>query len=249
MRFISSPRRWAAADARALGAALLREAIALRGELDLDSYDRFSPSQDYPPERGFGNLIALPLQGQCRGERNTTVFVDPQTFAPWPDQFAFLSSLARITPTEVRRTAQGLRPVVVGPEARLHRSTLRPDPEPPAVIEAQLTGMLAIRRAGIPPGLYASLKHLAVLHNSEFHKNEWLRMSNHAASRFIRCYAEDLETSFCRRASSRPRLHSSTRPAAGCKSTTRATTPSPWSCGSPASCAPSRPRPSKRWSP
>lgn len=189
--FLTAPM--AAADTRALGAALLREAIALRGELDLDSYDRFFPSQDYLPERGFGNLIALPLQGQCRHERDTTVFVDPRTFAPWPDQFAFLSSLARITPTEVRRTTQGLRPVVVGPEARLHRSTLRPDPEPPAVIEAQLTGMLAIRRAGIPPGLYASLKHLAVLHNPEFHKNERLRMSNHATPRFIRCYAEDLE--------------------------------------------------------
>ena len=53
--------------------------------------------------------------------------------------------------------------------------------------------MLAIRRAGIPPGLYATLKHLATLHNPTFHKNENLRLSNHATPRFIRCYAEDLE--------------------------------------------------------
>lgn len=183
----------AAADARALGMALLREAIALRGELDLDSYDRFFPSQDHLPERGFGNLIALPLQGECRRDRDTTVFVDPRTFEPWPDQFAFLDSIERMSPADVGRIAEGLRPVVVGPEARLHRSTLRPDPDPPATIQAQLAGMLAIRRAGIPPGLYASLKHLAVLHNPEFHKNERLRMSNHATPRFIRCYAEDLE--------------------------------------------------------
>ncbi len=183
----------AAADARALGAALLREAIALRGELDLDSYDRFFPSQDFLPERGFGNLIALPLQGECRRDRHTTVFVDPRTFEPWPDQFAFLDSVQRMSPADVRRGAEDLRPVVVGPEARLHRSTLRPDPDPPAVIRAQLAGMLAIRRAGVPPGLYASLKHLAMLHNPEFHKHERLRMSNHATPRFIRCYAEDLE--------------------------------------------------------
>ncbi|HWB71538.1 MAG TPA: DEAD/DEAH box helicase family protein [Egibacteraceae bacterium] len=182
----------AAADARALGAALLREAIALRGELDVDSYDRFLPSQDYLPQQGFGNLIALPLQGECR-ERNTTVFVDPRTFEPWPDQFAFLSSLARMTPADVRRTVEDLRPVTVGPDARPHRSTLRPEPRPPAVIRAQLAGMLAIRRAGIPPSLYATLKHLAVLHNPEFHKNQQLRLSNHATPRFIRCYAEDLE--------------------------------------------------------
>ncbi|HEX5996923.1 MAG TPA: hypothetical protein VFY84_17410 [Jiangellales bacterium] len=47
-----------AADARTLGAALLPEAIAVRGELGLDSYDRLFPAQDFMPKRGFGNLIA-----------------------------------------------------------------------------------------------------------------------------------------------------------------------------------------------
>jgi superfamily II DNA or RNA helicase len=182
-----------AADARAMGASLLREAMTLRGELDLDSYDRFFPSQDRLPDRGFGNLIALPLQGECRRERNTTVFVDPRTLQPWPDQFAFLSSVGRITPAYVRRTVEKLHPVNVGPETRLHRSSVRPDPPPPSTIPARLGAMLAICRAGIPPGLYATLKHLATLHNPEFHKNENLRLSNHATPRFIRCFVEDLE--------------------------------------------------------
>ena len=185
--------RVAAADARAMGAALLREAIALRGELDLDSYDRFFPSQDHLPERGFGNLIALPLQGTSRRERNTTTFVDPVTFEPWPDQFAFLSSVRRVTPAQVKQIVSQLRPVTVGPETQLHRSAIRDEPTPPDTIEARLGAMLAIRRAGIPSGLYATLKHLATLHNPEFHKNENLRLSNHATPRFIRCYVEDLE--------------------------------------------------------
>ena len=185
--------RVAAADARAMGAALLREAIALRGELDLDSYDRFFPSQDHLPERGFGNLIALPLQGTSRRERNTTTFVDPVTFEPWPDQFAFLSSVRRSTPAQVKQIVSQLRPVTVGPETQLHRSAIRDEPTPPDTIEARLAAMLAIRRAGIPSGLYATLKHLATLHNPEFHKNENLRLSNHATPRFISCYVEDLE--------------------------------------------------------
>lgn len=57
-----------AAAARRLGAPLLREAMMLRAELDLGSYDRLFPSQDTLPEKGFGNLIALPLQGRCRAE-------------------------------------------------------------------------------------------------------------------------------------------------------------------------------------
>lgn len=53
----------AAAGARAMGAALLRQAMSRRAELDLASYDRFFSSQDFLPKAGFGNLIALPLQG------------------------------------------------------------------------------------------------------------------------------------------------------------------------------------------
>jgi hypothetical protein len=66
----------AAVDARAMGAALLREAMAIRGEVGMESYDRFFPAQDYLPKRGFGNLIALPLEGTYR-KNGTTLFVDP----------------------------------------------------------------------------------------------------------------------------------------------------------------------------
>jgi hypothetical protein len=90
----------AAAQARALGAALLREAMALRGELGLESYDRLFPAQDFLPRKGFGNLIALPLQGQCRKHDRTTVFVDPQTWQPYDDQWVFLSSLRRLSNQE-----------------------------------------------------------------------------------------------------------------------------------------------------
>jgi hypothetical protein len=38
-----------------------------RGELDLASYDLF-PIQDFMPKGSFGNLIALHLQGECRGD-------------------------------------------------------------------------------------------------------------------------------------------------------------------------------------
>lgn len=54
----------AAFAARAMGAALLRQAMTTRVELDLSSYDRFFPSQDYMPKAGFGNLFALPLWDQ-----------------------------------------------------------------------------------------------------------------------------------------------------------------------------------------
>jgi len=52
--------------ARRLGTGLLREAMALRGQMDLASYDRLFPSQDVLPAGGVGNLIAAPLYGRSR---------------------------------------------------------------------------------------------------------------------------------------------------------------------------------------
>ena len=119
--FFSEPV--AAADARAMGAALLYEAMALCGEMDMKSYDRFFPAQDYLPRRGFGNLIALPLEGRCRQNR-TTLFADPATFEPYQDQFAYLSSLERRTRRDVVERAEELQPPTVGPAVRPHRSPL-----------------------------------------------------------------------------------------------------------------------------
>ena len=65
-----------ASAARRIGVFLAREAMTARAELDLSSYNRLFPSQNFLPHQGFGNLIALPLQGQCR-HHGTTVFLDP----------------------------------------------------------------------------------------------------------------------------------------------------------------------------
>ena len=62
-----------------------------KASLDLDSYDRLFPNQDTMPKGGFGNLIALPFQGQTQKDGNS-LFVDDR-FVPYPDQWAFLSSL------------------------------------------------------------------------------------------------------------------------------------------------------------
>ena len=43
-----------AETARRLGTALLREAMAVRGHMDLASYDRLFPSQDVLPSAAWG---------------------------------------------------------------------------------------------------------------------------------------------------------------------------------------------------
>ncbi len=67
----------AAATARRLGAGLLREAMALRGRMDLASYDRLFPSQDVLPASGsIGNLIA-----RCRASVSSYRPIRPRSWS------------------------------------------------------------------------------------------------------------------------------------------------------------------------
>jgi superfamily II DNA or RNA helicase len=182
-----------AAVARRLGTGLLRETMARRAELDLSSYDRLFPSQDFVPARGFGNLIALPLQGRLRRE-SRTVFLDSQTREPWPDQWVFLSSVRRLSEKDATAIGDSLR-LETGPGSAARALRWRAmDPSPPPRVAARLEATLAVDRIGLPPALLASMKHLATVHNPEFHKREALRLSTWRVPRLIRRYDEDLDT-------------------------------------------------------
>ena len=56
------------------------------------SFDRLFPNQDTIVDGGFGNLIALPLQGE-RVSHNTSVFCDVETFTPHINQWEFLQTI------------------------------------------------------------------------------------------------------------------------------------------------------------
>ena len=70
-----------ASKARRLGNTILTEAMERSGWMTFKSYDRFFPNQDRLPEGGFGNLVALPLQGKARKEGNS-VFVNAKNNKP-----------------------------------------------------------------------------------------------------------------------------------------------------------------------
>lgn len=181
----------AASAARRLGALLLRVAMSRRWELDLASYDRLFPNQDFLPAKGFGNLIALPLQGRCRAV-GTSVFLDPAALEPWLDQWAFLHSLERVAPDQLKRLLSENEEIAVGAAALSPQRTLLQDERLPSEVRCTVGADLTIVRADLPPSLPAELKHLASLHNPLFYERQRLRLSTHQTPRLIRCYEEDL---------------------------------------------------------
>ena len=183
-----------AATARQVGTGLLREAIALRGRMDLSSYDRLFPSQDVLPTGGVGNLIAAPLQGRCR-RRGATVFLDTSTLEPHDDQWAYLSSLGRLSPREVTRLAQRLGSVTVGVAVkRLGQPTsTRTVPEAPPIVRVRLGARVTVQGEDLTPALAATLKHAASMPNPLFYERQRRRASTWNVPRFLRSYDETLD--------------------------------------------------------
>lgn len=191
-----------AALARRLGSHLLTEAMARHPDIGFGSYDRFFPSQDTVPEGGFGNLIALPLQGGPRASGNS-VFLDAD-FEPHADQWAYLSSLRRLPLAEAEWIVEearsqgrivGLRLPLEDPEdgepwtaPPSRRRTLPPVTGPlPSRIGVVLADRLYVPRSGLPPGLIDRLVRLAAFQNPAFHSAQAMRRSTWGIPRIVAC--------------------------------------------------------------
>ena len=180
-----------AGTARQLGTGLLREAMALRGRMSLSSYDRLFPSQDVVQTGGLGNLIATPLSGAAR-RRGTTVFLDLATLEPYDDQWAYLSTLGRISPREAERVARRIGQIQVGAGVeRLRPATsTKIAVQVPRTIHAHLRSMITVEAAGLPPSLLASIKHAATMANPIFYERQRRRASTWDTPRYLQNFDE-----------------------------------------------------------
>ena len=84
-----------AARSRGILLECVRRALELSAFDKEVSFDRLFPNQDMQSGKGFGNLIALPLQGVSVVQGNA-VFLDAETLEPHADQWGFLAGIRRI---------------------------------------------------------------------------------------------------------------------------------------------------------
>ncbi len=183
-----------AETARRLGTGLLREAMSLRGQMSLASYDRLFPSQDTLPSSGVGNLIAAPLHGKSRRD-GTTVFLDTATMEMHDDQWAYLSALGRVTPREAASAAGRARPVTVGSAvSRIETAaSTRTKPELPPVIRARLGSGIRLEQCHLTPAFLTTLKHAASMPNPLFYERQRLRITTWGLPRFLHSFDETVD--------------------------------------------------------
>lgn len=184
--------------ARKFGSALLTTAMNQRHEIRFTSYDRLFPSQDTVPRGGFGNLIALPLQKAARKNQNSE-FVD-ETFDAYPDQWAFLATITRLTEDRlsglVTQLCKGreLGELRIDPEESVkpwewHTVKLEQS-DFPKQIDITRANMVYVPKDGFSQRALNRLKRLASFKNPAFYKQQALRLSTFKIPRIISCADE-----------------------------------------------------------
>ena len=185
-----------AATARRLGSLILTKAMEKRSELSFSSYDRLFPNQDTMPNGGFGNLIALPLQGQARKNDNT-VFVN-KDFKAYSDQWEYLSKIQKISIQIIENILESYskndvlgilvdespeNPWETKQKIQLTGSAF------PNKLEIVRSNMIYVPRDGLSANTQNQIKRLAAFKNPDFYKSQAMRLPIYDKPRII-CTAD-----------------------------------------------------------
>jgi len=175
--------------ARKLGSAMLTYAMSKQHDIPFKSYDRLFPNQDTMPKGGFGNLIALPLQKVAR-VNNNSVFID-ESFQHYDDQWAFLSSIPRLSEKRVEYLISML---CDGNELGVLKKDTEEEQKPWETIKVELRKddfpQQIIAKEGCSQRALNQLKRLAAFKNPEFYKAQSMRLSTFNKPRIISCSEE-----------------------------------------------------------
>lgn len=182
-----------AAKARKLGTYLLYEAMDSSKGINFDSLDRMFPSQDFVPKNGYGNLIALPLQGN-KAKEGKTVFVD-NNFVPYDlkDQINALLSIKKIAEEEIDVLLKEYKendffPLLsknVLKNIKLNRNDFTKE----IVIIKQ--NEIVVPKAGLNDRSVKFIYRLASFPNPQYYESQQQRRSVYNIPRVLKLYNED----------------------------------------------------------
>lgn len=195
--------------ARKFGSTILKLAMQKRHSISFESFDRMFPNQNEIPKGGYGNLIALPLQGKAVKEGHS-VFVD-DAFKSFDDQWRFLSSINKIDEKSIRgaiREIEKLIPDFVEKDESEfetssginlkedfnklnHKNAFLTKNDFPSKVKITLSNYIEIEKSEISERALGILRRTAVFLNPEYFKNLRMHLPLYNIPRFIDCSKEN----------------------------------------------------------
>lgn len=178
-----------ASDARKLGDILVTKAMDISDGIDMGSYDRMFPNQDFVAPDALGNLVALPLHFGSRSE-NKTVFIDIDTMQSFNDQWDVLKTGKKLSAYQlniiIRENiiSNGLDEKSLMPWEIKRKVPLKF----PQNTKSVLFDALYIEKLELSKSLLHTLQRLASFANPEFFIRQNLRKSTFNTPRIISLY-------------------------------------------------------------
>lgn len=181
--------------ARKMGNILLTKTME-KASLNLNSYDRIFPNQDTMPKGGFGNLIALPFQGECSKNGNT-VFVN-KYFEVEQNQLDILRNIKRMKSYEIYNFVDKYKEDDYK-EPEIEEISDEEIPKKENIkdtifvnnVECIFDNQIFIKKLKLLPNEITYLKRLASFTNPEFYEKQKLRLPVYKTLRIISCFEED----------------------------------------------------------
>lgn len=192
-----------AKTARQFGTALLTKGAESVNQKDFRTYDRMIPAQDYLPEGGLGNLIALPLQGVALKQGNSA-FVD-ENWVPYSNQWEVLRRVQRVSLTFVEKKIQEWSSEgILGPLSSLKLADDDEEQKPwqrshPHLSAKSVTGnialtyadMIYINKQHLRPKAQNTIRRLAAFSNPQYYRTLAMGFSTTRIPRIIYCGGDD----------------------------------------------------------
>ncbi len=178
-----------AVDVRRLGDLILTRAMDVSSGIDMKSYDRMFPNQDFVAPDALGNLIALPLHYGSRSE-NKTIFVDVDTLIPYDDQWLILRNAERISTQKLNTILKTHAVHMTNGQSNLMPWDVKEE-KPlvfPKYTKAVLYDALYIEKTQLTKEVMNRLQRMASFTNPEFYIRQSLRKSTYNTPRVITSY-------------------------------------------------------------
>ena len=154
------------------------------------SFDRLFPNQDYLSGKGFGNLIALPFQGNTLQQGNSC-FIDIETFISYKDQWKFLKEITRVSVNHLDEILKSFRKeinekIVVESSGNTVLNTGK--------LVIKLKNSIVINRSGLTTPVIDFLKEHLNFYNSDFFVKKKTGRSTWKTNRFFKLIDETENT-------------------------------------------------------
>ncbi|MFQ7470495.1 TOTE conflict system archaeo-eukaryotic primase domain-containing protein [Amedibacillus dolichus] len=181
--------------ARKFGNALLRKGAESVNLTSFRFYDRLIPMQDHMPKGGFGNLIALPLQGQALKQGNSA-FID-ENWNAYPHQWDVLLSKMKLSEEWINvkikewninnSAAQVSLLDILGDSDEkpwnMTKNLVYQDVD--GTMQITLADAIYIKKDNLKPRIQNRIREMAAFSNPIFYKNQAMDLSNFNQARYI----------------------------------------------------------------